>query len=301
MDAKQEKSSSHGLPEIQKTPKISALMPVYNTDVRFLRAAIESVLWQTFRDFELIIVNDGSTDEGIKRTVMSFDDERIKYFSNEKNLGISATRNRLINLAMGEYLAVVDHDDVSLPERFEREASYLDEHGDVGVVSSWIRIHNSDRIMRDKTEDREIKESLLTKFCMVHPAAMIRKSVLVGNNIKYESEFFPSEDYALWCRLISKTKFHVIPEILFEYRKHRKCTSLRFSKQLRHMGYVIQEFARRENPDLWNGVKAKMTRHVYVKLFRYIPLLKIVRKGNRTSLFLFNFIPLLYWRTRCDI
>ncbi|MDR3273928.1 MAG: glycosyltransferase [Puniceicoccales bacterium] len=279
-------------------PKISVLMPVYNTDSQFLRETIGSVLNQTFRDFEFLIFNDGSSDGSVEETILTFNDGRIKYFANGNNLGIASSRNALIDLAQGEYLAIVDHDDVSLPERFEREVAYLDAHGDVGVVSSWIKILGKNKIVRDRIDDEDIKEDLLVKFCVFHPAAMIRKSILMDNNIRYEGDFFPSEDYALWCRLMSKTKFHVIPEVLFEYREHRRRTSLKFRNKLRHMGYVIREFARRENPDIWAAVQAKMTRYTYVKLFRYIPFLKIVNRGNRTGAYLFNLIPLLYWNKK---
>jgi glycosyltransferase involved in cell wall biosynthesis len=286
---------------VSDSPKVSVLMPVYNTNAKFLRETIRSVLGQTFGDFEFLILNDGSSDKNVEKTIGQFDDGRIKYFASEKNLGIASSRNILIDLSRGEYLAVVDHDDISLPERFAKEVAYLDEHSDVGVVSSWIGILGKNKVVRDRISDREIKEDLLTKFCVFHPAAMIRKSVLIDGNIRYESEFFPSEDYAIWCRLMSRTKFHVIPEILFKYREHGQRASLRFRSKLRHMAYVIREFARRENPDIWAAVQAKMTKCTYVKLFRYIPFLKILGKGNRTSVYLFNCIPLVYWNRKCLI
>ena len=97
--------------------KISVLMPVYNTDEKFLRQAIESILGQTYQDFEFLIVNDCSTDVRVEEVVLSYKDKRIKYSVNSQNLGISGTRNKLISQAKGEYFAVMDHDDVSLPER----------------------------------------------------------------------------------------------------------------------------------------------------------------------------------------
>ena len=93
-------------------PKVSVLLPVYNTPALYLRECIDSILSQTFKDFELIIVNDGSADQNVERVIKSYEDPRIRYYLNEKNLGISETRNRLIDLSQGEYLAVHDHDDV---------------------------------------------------------------------------------------------------------------------------------------------------------------------------------------------
>ena len=106
-------------------PKVSVLFPVYNTNETFLRAAIESVLAQTFTDFEFIIVNDASSDPNVEKTVKSYTDERIRYYANEHNLGISLTRNKLLDLAVGEYLAIMDHDDVSLPTRFEKQVDFV--------------------------------------------------------------------------------------------------------------------------------------------------------------------------------
>lgn len=283
------------------SPKVSVVMPVYNTNPEILKATIRSVLSQTFSDFEFLVLNDCSTNQDVESTILSFRDKRIRYFVNDKNLGISDSRNKLIDLARGEYLAVVDHDDISLPERFEKEVHYLNENPEVGVVSSWIKIIGKNKIVCDRTEDKEIKEDLLTKFCIFHPAAMIRKCVLIDNNIKYEKEFFPSEDYAIWCRLMSKTKFHVLPKILFEYREHKQRTSLKFREKLRHMAYVIREFARRENPEIWEAVKSKMTTCTYIKFFRFFPFLKIINKGSRMSMYLFNFIPLIYRNTKSKI
>ena len=123
----------------QNFPKISVLMPVYNTDNTILKQTIESILNQTFADFEFLIVNDCSTNENVEKIVLEYQqkDNRIKYFMNEKNLGISGTRNKLIDLSQGEYLAVMDHDDISLPNRFEKQVEFLDKHLDVGVVASW--------------------------------------------------------------------------------------------------------------------------------------------------------------------
>lgn len=119
-------------------PKVSVLMPVYKTDEKYLRGAIESVLRQTFSDFEFLILDDAPEDSR-EDIVKSYKDKRIKYIKNETNLGITPSRNKLIELAKGEYLAVMDHDDVSLPERFAKQIKYLDEYPEVGVVGCKIK------------------------------------------------------------------------------------------------------------------------------------------------------------------
>ena len=118
-------------------PKISVLMPVYKTPEPFLREAVESILNQTAENFEFLILDDCPEDRAAEAVIASYDDARIKYFRNERNLGIAGSRNRLMEMATGDYLAVTDHDDVSLPQRLEKEASYLDAHRECGGVSGW--------------------------------------------------------------------------------------------------------------------------------------------------------------------
>ena len=207
-----------------KAPKVSVLMPVYNTKEEFLREAVQSILSQTFKDFEFLILNDSPENTRLEMIIRSFKDKRIKYIQNEKNLGISKSRNKLIDLAKGEYLAVMDHDDISLPERFEKQVAYLDEHPDVGVVGTKKRTI-SGQTSSVLTDNHDIKLALMCGCAIAHPSAMIRKSVLIENNIRYEEEFSPAEDYALWCRLIPFTKFHNLDELLFLYRDHAGNTS----------------------------------------------------------------------------
>lgn len=145
-------------------PKVSVLMPVYKTNKEFLIESIKSIINQTFKDFELIILDDCPEDPR-EDVIKSFNDNRIKYYKNEKNLGISASRNKLIDLSLGEYLAVFDHDDISLPERLEKEAKYLDENKSVGVVSCQMKFINSCHITPYPCTNQLIKGTMLTLCC----------------------------------------------------------------------------------------------------------------------------------------
>lgn len=157
--------------------KISVLMPVYNTPENYLREAVESILAQTCADFEFLILNDASTDDNVEKVINSYDDKRIRYWQNDRNLGISLSRNKLIGLSRGEYLAVFDHDDVSLPERLEKQAAFLDAHPEVGVVGCWYRILGTEnKVSRFPAEDAEIKEIMVNSCCICHPASMIRRA-----------------------------------------------------------------------------------------------------------------------------
>ena len=278
-------------------PRVSVLLPVYNTKEEYLRAALDSVLNQTFQDFELLIVNDCSTDENVGRVVRSYDDPRIRYVENEENLGISKTRNRLIDLAQGEYLAVMDHDDISLSQRLEKQAAYLDAHPSVGVVGCKIEKFPVGGVSKNPTENEQIKLALMRTSAVPHSAAMIRKKVLTDNNIRYEEKFSPSEDYALWCRLLSKTDFYNIPEVLFRYRWHESNTSKKQAERMRQTAYAIQSFVAEENPALYNEFLLKATHTFRFRLFGFLPIVTVKRKGYHTTVYLFEKIPLLSWKS----
>ena len=142
-------------------PKVSVLTPIYNTEPEHLRQAIESILNQTFTDFEFIILNDRPWNTEIEDIVLAYKDARIKYVKNDKNIGISKSRNKLLSLASGEYLAIFDHDDISLPTRLEKQVDFLDKNPMVGVVSSnteWFPGHHK---TNHPSDNLEIKKHLM--------------------------------------------------------------------------------------------------------------------------------------------
>lgn len=269
--------------------KVSVLFPVFNTKEEYLRAAMESILSQTFSEFEFLILNDASTNNA-EDVIKSYTDPRIKYFKNEKNLGISETRNKLLDLATGEYLAVMDHDDISLPDRFQKQVDYLDNNPEVGVVSSYVGyIHRKGRIDKNPINHDDICMKLFARCgSLIHPASMIRKSVIIDNNLKYENEFTPAEDYALWCRLMTHTKFHNIPEVLFLYRKHATNTSKIQAEKLEKSVIGIHAFLETENPILYRKFLLTVIHIKEFRLFGFIPFLKIERRNNRLKIYLFQ-------------
>lgn len=280
--------------------KVSVLMPVYKTDEKYLREAIESILNQTFTDFEFLILDDCPEDDR-EYIIKSYKDERIVYAKNEKNLGITPTRNKLINMAKGEYLAVFDHDDISLPERLAKQVEYLDNYLDVGVVGCKVQYMNSKKQSGKITEDRDIKRALMHNCAIMHPASMIRKSVLKDNNISYEEKYTPSEDYALWCRLIKYTNFHNLKDILFLYRGGKGNTSNLQKDKMAKATIEIRAFVQTENKVLLEEFKQTATHISRYKLFGVIPLITVKSKGNKISIHLFEVIPLLKIRNSIKI
>lgn len=276
--------------------KISVLMPVYNTPENYLRPAIESILGQTYQDFEFVILNDASTDENVEKIVKSYTDKRIRYYKNEQNKGISYSRNRLIDLAKGEYLAVFDHDDISFPERLEKEAAFLDSHPDVGVVGSWYQASDKNKIRKFPTDDRVIKLKLMFGCAVSHTSSMIRKSVLEENGIRYEETFSPAEDYGLWVRLLRKTQFANLPEALVMYRCHRENTTHKQSYKMTLASYKIWDLVKKENPDLWGMAESLRWKKRKVMLFGIIPLIEICSDDKTDYWKLFGVLPL--WSVR---
>ncbi len=164
-------------------PKVSALMPVYNSNLSYLKETIESVLNQTFKDFEFLILNDSPENVELENFILEYaqKDERIKYFKNPRNLGISGSRNKLIDLAQGEFLAVIDHDDISVKERFEKEVAFLEANEEVGVVGGYYKDMANQKISTFPTQSADIKIALMSMCAISHTSSMIRKSVLEHN------------------------------------------------------------------------------------------------------------------------
>lgn len=200
-------------------PLVSVIMPVYNSEA-FLAASIQSVLAQTYEHFELIILNDKSTDNS-KTIIEQFAaaDSRIVFIDKQQNIGPANLRNEGFALAKGTFIALLDSDDIALPERFEKQVSYLQNHPEVGVCGTWFTFFGAqDKIIRHSQKHDDIKVSFLHSCNIGNPTVMLRKSVL--KDFKFDNEYVPVEDYDLWSRLLVQTQFHNLPESLLNYRQH---------------------------------------------------------------------------------
>jgi glycosyltransferase involved in cell wall biosynthesis len=202
------------------SPLVSVVMTVYNGE-RYLKEAVESILNQTFRDLEFIIIDDGSTDStpAILAHYQEIDD-RIRVYHQE-NRGIVASRNAGCHLAKGGYIAVMDADDVSLPERLERQVQCLNTHPDIGILGTWMKVIDRNGVTKNTvdlpTTPALIEWCLLFGCCMAQASVMMRRDVIERLNF-YSSEATYAEDYELWSRASLVTHFANIPEALFRYR-----------------------------------------------------------------------------------
>lgn len=278
-------------------PKVSVLMPIWNTREDHLREAMESILNQTFTDFEYLILNDSPDNTKLDEIVASYNDPRIRYARNEQNMGITPSRNKLLQMAEGEYIAIFDHDDISEPTRLEKQVAYLDAHPEIGVVGSWVQEFPSGKLVRYPENDEEIRMGLMWGCVVPHSAAMVRRKVLEEHGIMYEERFSPSEDYALWCRLIPHTQFHNLPEVLFRYRMHANNTSKSQATRMDNATYAIRAFVKADNPALHEEYLQRAEHTTRIRLFGFIPLLTIRRKGTLTKVYLFECLLLLRYKT----
>lgn len=200
-------------------PKVSVLMPVYNA-APHLREAMDSIFGQTFADFEFLIINDGSTDTS-EEIIQSYQDPRIVYKKNDKNRGLVDTLNRGIDLAQGEYIARMDADDISLPERFARQVAFMDTHPDLGACGTTYQFFGDSNQIEVRPADYKRAFTLLASTpSLGHPTSMIRKQVLDTHAIRYESTYGYAADYALWVRISQVSRLCSLPEPLLRYRWH---------------------------------------------------------------------------------
>ena len=273
--------------------KVSVLMPIYKTPIDYLKRSINSILNQTFKDFEFLIIDDCPNDSR-EGTVKEFNDPRIVYIKNEENLGISKTRNKLIDLAKGEYLAIFDHDDISLPNRLLKQVQYMDSHLDVGVLGCDVQYFGKDhRLIRNPNDDHEIKLALMSYCAVIHPGSMVRKSILNEHNVRYKEHYSPAEDYGLWCDLIPYTKFYNMPEVLLEYRVHGKNTSKIQQLKLKNAGTALHSYNRVVNPILFFEFQERCTYTYKFRLFGIIDFFKVIKTRDRKDYMLFGCIKLL--------
>ena len=276
--------------EEDKMPKVSVLTPLYNTNPKFLKEMIESILNQTFDDFEFILLNDSPNNKELKDIVLSYKDNRIIYIENEENIGISKSRNKLLELAKGEYIAIFDHDDISLPQRLEKQVNFLDKNPKIGVVGSNFRRFSNNRKSKNPENNLDIKINLVVRGCiMTHSSVMIRKSLLTKNGIKWEEEYSPCEDYMLFAELIDKTMFYNIQEPLLIYRDHENNTSHNQSKIMEDKENIIKNILYKKYP--YYASFPSNSSGIY--LFGFIPIIKKVKIGNRIKYLLFDKIPIL--------
>ncbi|MFF2910154.1 glycosyltransferase family 2 protein [Paenibacillus sp. NPDC057934] len=206
-------------------PKITVLMSAYNTRP-YIKNAVESILNQTCRDFEFLIIDDCSTD-GTLEYLQSLEDPRIRLITHATNKGLVHCLNEGLDLSTGEYIARMDSDDISAPHRFETQLRYMESHPEVGVLGTFITLFHNGELVSKPTSHEDIRCWQLFYCCVGHPTVFMRSSVLKEHDIHYNPGFKHAEDYEFWSRLSELTRIENLPEYLFSYRVHEGQISTR--------------------------------------------------------------------------
>lgn len=206
------------------TSSISVVMPTYNTAIPFLKTAVESILSQTFHDFEFIIVDDCSTNE-TNAYLQSLDDERVKIVRNTENLGVAKSLNIGLKIATGKYIARMDADDISLPSRLEKQFVYMENHPNVVLCGTGRRLFGARNEVKF-TRIRDMETYRVKSFFYYpgpqHPTWIIRSRTLFDNNILYDEDFDYAEDYYFLTRISKIGDICSLNEVLLLYRIHNK-------------------------------------------------------------------------------
>lgn len=234
-------------------PKVSFLMSNYNTPLEYLKRALDSVLSQTFEDFEFVIIDDGSLDD--YKTILykyTKKDNRITIVENEKNLGLPSSLNRGIDHCRGEYIARMDTDDICYPDRLEKQVAYMDAHPKCIVSGAWADVFCED--------ENNIVKKWIPKMCsqdeyrirlmfssaplIIHPTAIFRRELLIKNNLRYPEEikYKYAEDYKMWTQCSSCGEFGILEDTVIKYREEKSDNriTVRHEKEMAQCGFEIQ-------------------------------------------------------------
>lgn len=207
---------------------VSVIMSNYNTPEEYLRTAIDSILNQTYTDIEFIIVDDCSTDQS-KDVIQSYNDSRIILIENNENLGLTKSLNIALHAAKGEFVARMDSDDYSYPDRFEKQVRFLQSHPDYILCGTAVELFGSGAhkyhqriVVKEVPLQEEWKIRQLFDNCtnIIHPTAMFRHQIMLNNHIQYNEKYVYAQDYRIWIDCNRVAKCTSLSDVLFKYRIH---------------------------------------------------------------------------------
>lgn len=272
------------------TPRVSVIMPAYNVE-KYVGEAIESILNQTFPDFEFIIINDGSTDNTAK-IVKEYakKDKRIKFIDNKENRGFIARLNDCLELARGEFVAKMDSDDISLPERLAKQVEYLDNNPDIGMVGVGLRKFGAINRIDVRPAHVGVADFMYTCATTVF---MARREIIDKYNLRFDSKYFAAEDHEFYSRFARVSKIANLQDVLYLYRWHSNNVSVQKREQQQESDKRIK-----------NDIAGYLTGNEYVfnkitQMYRWVcvcglPIIKIKTYNlYRSKYYLFGFIPLI--------
>ncbi|MBO7559978.1 MAG: glycosyltransferase family 2 protein [Alphaproteobacteria bacterium] len=274
----------------QKKPKVSVIMPAYNVE-KYVGEAIESILKQTFTDFEFIILNDGSTDNtsSIIREYAK-KDKRIKFIDNKTNKGFIASLNECLDVAQCEYIAKMDSDDISKPTRLAKQVDFLEKHPDYGMVGCGLQAFQDDNFSYMNPPEVRVGDFLFGCKTTVFVA---RREIIEQYHLRFDSNYFAAEDMEFYSRFARYAKIHNLQEILYLYRVHKASVSKEKAdiqaETTKKIQYDVARFLFGDE----NLIDKYTTLFRWVRIFG-IPIIKIKTYNMcRSKYYLFGRIPLI--------
>lgn len=273
-------------------PIVSVVLCEHNTPIDYLEEALNSVLNQTYGNFEIIFVDDASSTN--YSSLAAFRDSRVKVIKNSANKGLGASRNIGIDNSKGKYIAIMDTDDIALPERFSKQVQFLENNPDVAVCGTWFETFGEKfKIIKRVIDDNEYYRCCLffdNDPTVINPSTMIRKSVLIENKIRLNEQIKSAEDYDLWTKISCYGKVTNIKEVLFKYRLRPNQMSQRFrTKDISDNGWVILKWQLEKLKVDLSEEEIKLIRLNYLRKevdpIKYFKLLDKLSVANQISHF----------------
>ena len=271
-------------------PLVSVVICEHNTPLEFLEKAIESMLSQTYSNFEIVFVDDCSKSDYMSLNCMN--DSRIRIIKNEKNLGLASSRNIGINASKGKYIAIMDTDDISHSDRLEKQVEFMENNPDVAVCGTWFNMFGD----RSGTIKRVVDDNEYYRCCLlfgnnptiINPSTMIRKSVIVENNIRLNEKLKSAEDYDLWVKISKFGRVTNLKEVLFDYRIRKgQMSEVYRTEDMSDNGWIILKEQLDELGFVVDNEKEKFIRLNYLKKevnpYKYYKYLKELSEANRNS------------------
>ena len=238
---------------------VSIICPTYNWKKEWLSEAIDSVISQSYEDWELIIINDASTND-IESTILEYakKDKRIIYIKNEENLKLTNTLNKGLELAKWKYIARIDDDDIWVdPDKLQKQVDFMEQNPDYGLCgTSVITIDqegNEIAKQKSRTTDLEIRKAILQSNQLAHSSIIIRKEVLDQVGV-YDPGFNMAEDYELWCRIGRVSKFYNLPDYCLKYRINLNSVSNKNRRRQLRLAFKAFWINRKYYPNFWKAL-----------------------------------------------
>jgi glycosyltransferase involved in cell wall biosynthesis len=228
---------------------VTILLPVYNC-VNYIQESLGSILNQTFRNLEVIVIDDASTDKTVE-AIQAITDDRIKLIQKPINTGYTDSLNMGLEIARGKYIARMDADDIAYPERIAKQVAYMETHPECVLCGTWINLIPENKLHTYPINHEEIVAQLFRINALCHPSVMMRKSVIEEHQLRYDHNYEPTEDYELWTRMALVGQIHNIPEPLLDYRVHvQQISATKNAIQKAHLKNIRNKFIKEINTEI---------------------------------------------------